>query len=46
MDIIFNSKNKSYKSEDRIGKGYSGNIYKVLEIGTNKNYALKFFPIV
>ena len=46
MDIIFNSKNKSYKSEDRIGKGYSGNIYKVLEIGTNKHYALNFFPVV
>ncbi len=46
MDIIFNNKNKSYKSEDRIGKGYSGNIYKVLEIGTNKYYALKFFPVV
>ena len=46
MDIIFKGKNKSYKSEDRIGKGYSGNIYKVLEIGTNKHYALKFFPVV
>ena len=43
MYITFNNK---YKSEARIGIGYSGIIYKVLEIATKKNYALKFFPIV
>ena len=43
MEITFKNK---YKVVDTIGKGGFGIIYKVLEIETNKFYALKFISIV
>jgi len=43
MEITFNNK---YKVVDTIGKGGFGIIYKVLEIKTNKLYALKYITIV
>ena len=43
MEITFNNK---YKVINIIGKGGFGIIYKVLEIETNKFYALKYISIV
>ena len=43
METIFN---KKYKVVDTIGRGGFGIIYKVLEIETNKFYALKYITIV
>ena len=43
MEITFNNK---YKSVKLIGKGEFGIIYKVLEIGTNNFYALKFINFI
>ena len=43
MELTFNNK---YKVINTIGKGGFGIIYKVLEIKTNKLYALKYITIV
>ena len=36
--MAFNSK---YQKENKLGKGYNGNVYKVIDKNENKYYALK-----
>ena len=45
MEFYNKDKDNKYKPEKIIGQGAFGTIYKVVEIKTNKSYALKFITI-